>query len=187
MVCPERNISASHASPRSNFFAAFGLTSALRTASRLAPQTLQNFISSLWLVPQRGHSIRRLLIKGCREYDHSTTLVLVTQLPSWYRLRSNHASGSGRNHRPLPDHRAHRSRGHGRGLQSLRQQTATRLRVESATARIRLATGSSPPFLSGSARRVRVNTSTHPHGLRSEEHTSELQSRLHLVCPLLLE
>src|SRR2546429_2046166 len=26
-----------------------------------------------------------------------------------------------------------------------------------------------------------------PHGLRSEEHTSELQSRLHLVCRLLLE
>src|SRR5687768_17876294 len=27
----------------------------------------------------------------------------------------------------------------------------------------------------------------HSHGLRSEEHTSELQSRLHLVCRLLLE
>src|SRR2546422_7991003 len=26
-----------------------------------------------------------------------------------------------------------------------------------------------------------------PHALRSEEHTSELQSRLHLVCRLLLE
>src|SRR2546422_6003500 len=26
----------------------------------------------------------------------------------------------------------------------------------------------------------------HPH-MRSEEHTAELQSRLHLVCPLLLE
>src|SRR2546422_1193851 len=26
-----------------------------------------------------------------------------------------------------------------------------------------------------------------PHGARSEEHTSELQSRLHLVCRLLLE
>src|SRR2546422_2273657 len=26
-----------------------------------------------------------------------------------------------------------------------------------------------------------------PHSLRSEEHTSELQSRLHLVCRLLLE
>src|SRR2546422_8906955 len=28
---------------------------------------------------------------------------------------------------------------------------------------------------------------THPGGNRSEEHTSELQSRLHLVCRLLLE
>src|SRR2546422_5976751 len=27
----------------------------------------------------------------------------------------------------------------------------------------------------------------HPTGIRSEEHTSELQSRLHLVCRLLLE
>src|SRR2546422_4538538 len=27
----------------------------------------------------------------------------------------------------------------------------------------------------------------HPVGVRSEEHTSELQSRLHLVCRLLLE
>src|SRR3712207_8568341 len=27
----------------------------------------------------------------------------------------------------------------------------------------------------------------HPHGLRSEEHTSELQSRQYLVCRLLLE
>src|SRR2546422_6813343 len=30
-------------------------------------------------------------------------------------------------------------------------------------------------------------TSEHPLGKRSEEHTSELQSRLHLVCRLLLE
>src|SRR2546422_7456470 len=29
--------------------------------------------------------------------------------------------------------------------------------------------------------------STHRRGCRSEEHTSELQSRLHLVCRLLLE
>src|SRR2546422_6510265 len=28
---------------------------------------------------------------------------------------------------------------------------------------------------------------SHPHADRSEEHTSELQSRLHLVCRLLLE
>src|SRR2546429_4058128 len=33
-----------------------------------------------------------------------------------------------------------------------------------------------------------VDIGFHPHGLmRSEEHTSELQSRLHLVCRLLLE
>src|SRR2546422_8477504 len=37
-----------------------------------------------------------------------------------------------------------------------------------------------------------VHTNLHTHGaqfvfLRSEEHTSELQSRLHLVCRLLLE
>src|SRR3989449_1986740 len=31
------------------------------------------------------------------------------------------------------------------------------------------------------------NVSGHFPGLRSEEHTSELQSRLHLVCRLLLE
>src|SRR2546429_5203000 len=31
------------------------------------------------------------------------------------------------------------------------------------------------------------NTSVPPGKLRSEEHTSELQSRLHLVCRLLLE
>src|SRR5690349_6533716 len=56
-ACPERNISVSHVSPQSDFFAASGFISAKRTASRLAPQTLQNFISSLWFVPQRGHSI----------------------------------------------------------------------------------------------------------------------------------
>src|SRR2546422_3420558 len=32
-----------------------------------------------------------------------------------------------------------------------------------------------------------MTTSACPHGARSEEHTSELQSRLHLVCRLLLE
>src|SRR2546429_6336507 len=34
---------------------------------------------------------------------------------------------------------------------------------------------------------VRPNTEHILHTLRSEEHTSELQSRLHLVCRLLLE
>src|SRR2546422_2555081 len=44
------------------------------------------------------------------------------------------------------------------------------------------------------ARRARPDMTPHPSGLqvnevrtRSEEHTSELQSRLHLVCRLLLE
>src|SRR2546422_2108872 len=32
-----------------------------------------------------------------------------------------------------------------------------------------------------------VSISTRRYGFRSEEHTSELQSRLHLVCRLLLE
>src|SRR5690625_5555375 len=35
--------------------------------------------------------------------------------------------------------------------------------------------------------RVNVNTLEYRDGLRSEEHTSELQSRGHLVCRLLLE
>src|SRR2546422_11007610 len=34
---------------------------------------------------------------------------------------------------------------------------------------------------------VRIEPTTRFDGLRSEEHTSELQSRLHLVCRLLLE
>src|SRR2546429_6234370 len=38
----------------------------------------------------------------------------------------------------------------------------------------------------GRAREIRTSPST-PAGRRSEEHTSELQSRLHLVCRLLLE
>src|SRR2546422_7850861 len=55
---------------------------------------------------------------------------------------------------------------------------------------------SSPPAASGSAWASRITsrrrctraraTSTSPPS-RSEEHTSELQSRLHLVCRLLLE
>src|SRR2546422_2051380 len=35
--------------------------------------------------------------------------------------------------------------------------------------------------------RIRPRDDNHPVLLRSEEHTSELQSRLHLVCRLLLE
>src|SRR2546429_6463091 len=35
--------------------------------------------------------------------------------------------------------------------------------------------------------RVELSAGAHGRGARSEEHTSELQSRLHLVCRLLLE
>ena len=35
--------------------------------------------------------------------------------------------------------------------------------------------------------KVIITTIEHRNGTRSEEHTSELQSRLHLVCRLLLE
>src|SRR2546422_3664148 len=38
-----------------------------------------------------------------------------------------------------------------------------------------------------SRRQPRVPLAAHSSGVRSEEHTSELQSRLHLVCRLLLE
>src|SRR3989449_3168044 len=39
----------------------------------------------------------------------------------------------------------------------------------------------------GSPARRHVRDGGRPRGARSEEHTSELQSRLHLVCRLLLE
>src|SRR5690349_3541383 len=164
-ACPERNISASQESPQSNFFPSSGFASATRTASRFAPQTLQNFISSLWFVPQRGHSISSSLSLVVKAYDNSTTLVLVTQLPSWYRLPSNHASGPCRNHRPLSDHRGHWRRWYGCGLQSLRQQVAACRRIESAAGGVRLATGPPPPFLSGGTRRVGADTPTHTNYL----------------------
>src|SRR2546429_2902500 len=44
----------------------------------------------------------------------------------------------------------------------------------------------SPEFVAAGADMVTVHAEACPH-LRSEEHTSELQSRLHLVCRLLLE
>src|SRR5258708_29651275 len=40
---------------------------------------------------------------------------------------------------------------------------------------------------SGARRGQRTGTVTRPNGMRSEEHTSELQSPDHLVCRLLLE
>src|SRR2546422_3500209 len=45
----------------------------------------------------------------------------------------------------------------------------------------------SPPEAVTAAARYGVNLSDHRSRVRSEEHTSELQSRLHLVCRLLLE
>src|SRR6185295_19129977 len=57
------------------------------TASRLAPQTLQNFISSLWFVPQRGHNIRKLLIqkgsRGIRQLYDLGSCYPITELVSF--------------------------------------------------------------------------------------------------------
>src|SRR5947209_9792726 len=39
----------------------------------------------------------------------------------------------------------------------------------------------------GILRAIRITDTVRPHVLRSEEHTSELQSRQYLVCRLLLE
>src|SRR2546429_1361959 len=44
-----------------------------------------------------------------------------------------------------------------------------------------------PCFCSSSPRATRVSPASLAGSTRSEEHTSELQSRLHLVCRLLLE
>src|SRR5687768_17967517 len=46
-----------------------------------------------------------------------------------------------------------------------------------------------PPLAEVALEKVaeRIHRHAETHGLRSEEHTSELQSRLHLVCRLLLE
>src|SRR2546422_2209188 len=57
------------------------------------------------------------------------------------------------------------------------------MRYRSFFARVAKLISSIPPEVNASRRRglVRIATS------RSEEHTSELQSRLHLVCRLLLE
>src|SRR2546429_4354108 len=44
-----------------------------------------------------------------------------------------------------------------------------------------------PVFGAGRVREIWLSITRCPHLARSEEHTSELQSRLHLVCRLLLE
>src|SRR2546429_6795606 len=65
--------------------------------------------------------------------------------------------------------------------------------------RVPFCTTTSPPFkcrvsASSSSSQISPSCATHPTAspgldrkMRSEEHTSELQSRLHLVCRLLLE
>src|SRR5687768_17958490 len=62
---------------------------------------------------------------------------------------------------------------------------APRHRVRSMSAVFRRALPSPPASPHARARPRGWHTS--PGGVRSEEHTSELQSRLHLVCRLLLE
>src|SRR2546429_9306962 len=47
--------------------------------------------------------------------------------------------------------------------------------------------GKPAPYMSGEPFHRCTHTAMSPNGDRSEEHTSELQSRLHLVCRLLLE
>src|SRR5690349_9648761 len=56
LACPDMNISATQVLPQSNFLPS-GASSASRTACKLAPQDVQNLISSLWFEAQRGHSI----------------------------------------------------------------------------------------------------------------------------------
>src|SRR2546422_3578784 len=53
--------------------------------------------------------------------------------------------------------------------------------------RAALHTSTLPPLLRRHHRAVKESTNTEVTETRSEEHTSELQSRLHLVCRLLLE
>src|SRR2546429_2980301 len=52
---------------------------------------------------------------------------------------------------------------------------------------ITLGSGSMLPLEGGMVRGVRRTMPPSSGNMRSEEHTSELQSRLHLVCRLLLE
>src|SRR2546429_3901489 len=63
----------------------------------------------------------------------------------------------------------------------------TLFRSAGAGATVRVVMG--PGKLGGCVRRLKTGSCyvTRPERARSEEHTSELQSRLHLVCRLLLE
>src|SRR6185503_9538052 len=145
---PDMNISATQVLPQSNFFS--GASSASRTACRLAPQNVQNLISSLWFEAQRGHSISSSCSGIVYGYENCTTWVLI--LVQWTSL--NHEAPAGQNYCSLPDRRADRRRWHGRGLQSLRQHTPARRRPQAAPARIRFARGPPPPLLSGSTRGI---------------------------------
>src|SRR5256884_5386029 len=68
----------------------------------------------------------------------------------------------------------------GHGVPSARGSLVRALRGVGARARLRIPSGSPRRRFGGTGRRGFLH-------LRSEEHTSELQSRLHLVCRLLLE
>src|SRR3989442_5826348 len=57
----------------------------------------------------------------------------------------------------------------------------------SAISTTRFSTGGMPNGLSSLLLSLGIQTRTEQQGTRSEEHTSELQSRPHLVCRLLLE
>src|ERR1051326_8030352 len=66
----DMNISATQVLLQSNFFAS-GTSIASRTAWRLAPQNVQNLMSSFWFEAQRGHSIG----SSCSGISMDTTIL----------------------------------------------------------------------------------------------------------------
>src|ERR1041385_8231254 len=76
LAWPDMNISATQVLLQSNFLPS-GASSASRTAWRLAPQNVQNLISSVWFEEQRGHSISSSCSGNLYGYDNSTTPVLI--------------------------------------------------------------------------------------------------------------
>src|SRR3712207_8093174 len=62
-----------------------------------------------------------------------------------------------------------------------------RLDAERITCPVRIVWGTADRLLPWPSAAVRYRTEWLPHADRSEEHTSELQSRQYLVCRLLLE
>src|SRR3989449_5797266 len=88
-----------------------------------------------------------------------------------------------------------RSRNWSTGNVSSNGRPVNRSRISRILPSLRVATNN---FIAGSSRRLAAQPreqlgrrsaghQRHTHHPRSEEHTSELQSRLHLVCRLLLE